>query len=165
MVADHGYLEVRCGGHRILLPGEGIVGIGLDVTPHLVHLPLPRARRLGFPLVIDLRIVLGLTPAAAPGTTVEWQSPPDGDSTIVLAVDAAERLHSDVEARFLPLPRVPPVFHALFDALMIDDGRILMRLRRDIDMRGRDSRRRLCQAVLGAMPPAQQHWVFEETFA
>ena len=153
---EFGYLHVCCGPYRILVPAENVAGVDPDVMTQLVRVPLRQARRLGWPLVVDARALLGLSAAGSgePRVNIHWRRT---DDTIgaVLVVDRADSLRSGVDADFLPLPRVPRAFHDLFDRLLFDDGRFMIRLRRDISLRldDRASRRRFCRAVLGAVPP------------
>lgn len=154
---EFGYLHVRCGPYRILVPGDNVVSI--DPMPDLGgHRPsLSQARRQGSSLIIDGRTLLGLDVAAPsePRVIIHWNST-QLSVRAALVVDGVEGLRGGYDAEFLPLPRVPPAFNLLFDGLVYDsDGGFLLRLRRDVrpSLDTVDGRRRFCRAVIGVVPP------------
>jgi hypothetical protein len=152
----YGHLLVRCGPHRILVPGDNIATIEevSDLAPAAISTRL--ARRNGWQLVLDARVLLGLDPAASapPRVNIHWHSR-DGARRAVLGVDAVDGLRHGDEADVLTLPRVPRRFRGLFDGLVPDDGGgFLFRLRGDVSQ-ALDSpvrRRRFLRAVMGAAP-------------
>lgn len=151
---DFNHLHVRCGPYQILVPGENVVGINPAGGEDVTRTPRRRALGAGLPLMIDVRLLLGLEPAAPsePRVHVHWKRS-DCDLRAVFVVDAVDGLRGGFEAEFLPLPRVPQDFQRLFDGLVANanDG-FLLRLRKDIYPildKWRD-RRRFCRAVVGA---------------
>jgi hypothetical protein len=155
---DFRYLHVRCGPFRILVPGENVAGIDLANEARVARVPLHRARRDGWPLVIDVRAFLGLDAVRLRDTQVNinWHAT-SSPLRAVLVVDGVEGLRGGFDAEFLPLPRVPPAFQFMFDRLVHDSaGSFLLRLRPDIqpNLADRSNRRRFCRAVVGAMPPS-----------
>jgi hypothetical protein len=154
---EFGYLHVRCGPYRILVPGDNVASI--DPMPELgAHRPsLRQARALGCALIIDGRTLLGLAVAGPsdPRVIIHWTSA-RFTADAALVVDGVEGLRGGYDAEFLPLPRVPPDFNALFDGLVYEaDGAFLLRLRRDARpiLDGVNCRRRYCRAVIGAVHP------------
>lgn len=154
---EFGYLHVRCGPYRILVPGDNVTSI--EPMPEL-GAPRPSLRRIraqGGCLLIDLRTLLGLEAAgrSEPCVIIHWcVTPPSIRAALV--VDGVEGLRGGYDAEFLPLPRVPPAFNLLFDGLVYDsDGGFLLRLRHDVlpSLDTVDSRRRFCRAVVGVVPP------------
>jgi hypothetical protein len=157
---EFGYLHVRCGPYRILVPGDNVSSIDPLPEHGPARIPLHQARRQGWSLVLEARTLLGLEPAAPSPSRViiHWHAVHNAVQAAVV-VDGVEGLRGGYDAEFLPLPRVPPGFHDLFDRLVYDaDGGFLLRLRQDVQpaLDHTDSRRRFCRAVIGAVPPADQ---------
>ena len=153
-----GHLLVRCGPHRILVPGDNVAAIeeGSDVL--VKSISIRRAMRSGWTMVLDTRILLGLDPTgrASPRVHIHWHSH-DGRRRAMLGVDGVEGLRHDDDADVLPLPRVPAVFRALFDGLVHGDGdAFLLRLRHDVcpAFDTVSHRRGFVSAMMGASAPA-----------
>jgi hypothetical protein len=158
---EFGYLHVRCGPYRILVPGDNVASI--DPMPELgAHRPcLRQARAQGCTLIIDSRTLLGLAAAGPsdPRVIVHWALPHFA-AHAALVVDGVEGLRGGYDAEFLPLPRVPPDFNTLFDRLVYEaESVFLLRLRRDAQpiLNNVTGRRRFCRAVIGAVPPVDRH--------
>jgi hypothetical protein len=154
-----GHLGVRCGPYRILIPGENIAAINEVSGDELAPISIHQARRRGWPLVMDARILLGLDPAGkgASSIDIQWHSN-DGQRQAVLRVDAVDGLRHDDGDGVLKLPRVPATVRGLFDGLVRDgsDG-FLLQLRRDVTppLDTADHRSRFARAVLGARAPSK----------
>ncbi len=156
---EFGYLHVRCGPYRILIPGDNVSSI--DPLPELGprQLSLHLARLQSCSLIIDGRTLLGIDAAGPvePRVMIHWSSMCFAVN-VALVVDGVEGLRGGYDAEFLPLPRVPVAFDRLFDRLVYDaDGGFLLRLRQDIQpaLDTSISRRGFCRAVIGVIPPAQ----------
>jgi hypothetical protein len=154
-----GHLGVRCGPYRILVPGENIAAINEVAGDEFSSISIHQARRLGWPLVMDARVLLGLDPArkGASCIDIQWHSN-DGQRQAVLRVDAVDGLRHDDSDDVLRLPRVPATVRGLFDGLVRDgsDG-FLLQLRRDVSppLDTTDRRYRFVRAVLGARAPSK----------
>jgi hypothetical protein len=151
-----GHLLVNCGPYRILVPGENIAAIDEGSDQDLVAISIRQARKRGWPLVIDARVLLGLDAAgrSRPRVSIQWHST-DNVRHAVLRVDGAESLHHGSGTDALKLPRVPTEFRDLFDGLVCDGGTgFLLRLRHDVCAPVDTGRRRerFVRAVLGALP-------------
>jgi hypothetical protein len=162
-----GHLGVRCGPYRILVPGENIVAINEVSDDKLAAISIRQARRRGWPLVMDARILLGLDPAGkgASCIDIQWHSN-DGMRRAVLRVDGVDGLRHDDADDVLKLPRVPVNVRGLFDGLVCDGANgFLLQLRRDVspplDTVGR--RIRFVHAVLGALAPPKTNFNRLET--
>jgi hypothetical protein len=155
---EFGYLHVRCGPYRILVPGDNVSSIDSmsDLPPR--HVSLHQSRSQGRALVIDGRTLLGVEAAgpSEPRVMIHWCST-RFPVNATLVVDGVEGLRGGYDAEFLPLPRVPTAFDQLFDRLVHDaEGGFLLRLRQDIQpaLDTFNSRRIFCRAVIGIIPPA-----------
>jgi len=151
-----GHLLVRCGPHRVLVPGDNVAAIEEMSDLTVTTTSILRARQPGWPLVLDTRILLCFAPAdrAAPRVAIHWHSS-DGSRRAILVVDAVDGLRHDDDVT-LPLPRVPLSFRALFDGLVANGGdTFLLRLRNDVRplLDTFAHRRDFVRAVLGASPP------------
>jgi hypothetical protein len=151
-----GHLLVRCGPYRILVPGDNIVAIGEVADLALATIPIRRALQLGWPLVMDTRVLLGLDPTGrgAPRVNIQWRSH-DGTRRAVLGVDGVDGLRYSDDADVLKLPRVPLNVRGLFDGLVRDGDGFLLQLRTDVSplLDTVTHRTRFVRAVLGALPP------------
>jgi len=151
------YLRVRCGPYRILVPGDNITSIEEGVAADVAAVSIRQARRRGWPLVMDARVLLGLDPVGTdvPRINIHWHSN-DGRRRAVLGVDGVDGLRDGEDADVLTLPRVPSHVRALFDGLLCDGGDgFLLQLRRDVrpPLDTMRHRRGFVRAVLGALPP------------
>jgi hypothetical protein len=149
-----GHLGVRCGPYRILIPGENIAAIDEGADHGFAAVSIHEARRQGWPLVMDTRVLLGLEPARSDAATIDiqWHSN-DGQRQAVLRVDAVDGLRHDDDDGVLKLPRVPSLVRDVFDGLVRDgaDG-FLLQLRQDVrpPLDTMCHRCRFVRAVLGA---------------
>jgi hypothetical protein len=151
-----GNLLVNCGPYRILIPGENIAAINEDSGQELASISIRQARDLGWPLVINTRILLGLDPAgsATSRVNIQWHSC-DGSRRTVLRVDGVDGLRHGGDTDVLKLPRVPNDMRGLFDGLVCDgNAGFLLQLRRDVSppMDTTERRTRFARSVLGALP-------------
>jgi hypothetical protein len=151
-----GHLLLRCGPHRILVPGDNVAAIDEVSDLDLAAVSIRQARLHGWPLVMDARVLLGIDAAGrpAPRVNVYWHSHDDSRRAVV-RVDGVDSLRHGDDADVLKLPRVPIAFRGLFDGLVPDgaDG-FLLQLRRDVCPALDTARHRACfvRAVLGALP-------------
>jgi hypothetical protein len=154
-----GHLLVRCGPYRILVPGNNVAAIEEVSDLNLAVVSIHQARRQGWALVMDARILVGIDPAecAAPRVNIHWRSS-DGSRGAVIGVDGVDGLRHGDDADVLKLPRVPMSFRGLFDGLVRDGEGFLLRLRNDVgpSLDSPAHRRRFARAVLGASPSSNQ---------
>jgi len=151
-----GHLLVRCGPYRILVPGDNVAAIEEVSDFKLASVSIRQARRHGWPLVMDARVLVGIDPAgcASPRVNIHWRSH-DGSRRAVIGVDGVDGLRHGDDADVLKLPRVPANFRGLFDGLICDGGTgFLLRLRGDVSPALDTDKHRRCfvRAVLGASP-------------
>ena len=151
---NFGYLHVRTGPHRILLPGDLVIKVD-PPAPLPPRLPWTVATRRGaWPILIDSRRILDLPPSDDPDVriVIHWRA---ASTPVRIAFDAVEGLRAGFEREFLPLPRVPLPFERLFDGLIHEsDGGFLLRLRRDAQPASPElrDRKRLLRAVSALDP-------------
>ena len=151
-----GHLLVRCGPYRILVPGDNIVAIDEVADVELASISIHQAVQLGWPLVMDTRVLLGLNPPAkgVARVNIQWRSR-DGNRRAVLGVDGVDGLRYSDDADVLKLPRVPANVRELFDGVVRDGDGFMLQLRTDVSplLDTMIRRIRFVRAVLGALPP------------
>ncbi|MBK5255744.1 MAG: hypothetical protein JJE39_06910 [Vicinamibacteria bacterium] len=131
------HLRARSARYEILIPSENISSIGVwneALRPLKGSLRLDRG---GGPLVLDTRVMLGLSDPKRepPCVSIEWQSS-DGERRATLIVDAVEQIVDCDEQTLLSLPRAPRDARRFFDRACYDSelGMFRLRLRPDLEV-------------------------------